>query len=333
MRAVAQRSKKPASGPERFEGLLRKVERQGPRGLSDDELGELLPLYRRAVTQLARLREAGHDPRALERMQALVTRAHGVLHRRPPLPLRTLLGRALRFLAEDCPRAIRAEWRLVGACLLAFYGLAIASFVLVARDLELAYWLYDDASVATQIEQLRDTAAGVPFRGNFTFGMDRSSTIAGFIIGHNILVSVLFFGAGLVPPVFLFVLVTNGLMLGTYTGVASHWDQAGSISSILWCHGTIELQMIVLAGAAGLVLARAVVLPGPWTRRSALARSSRRAWCLLAPMFPFLTLSGLIEGYVSPHAPAGVRIGVALASGLLLVLWVVLGGRERASAP
>ena len=119
-------------------------------------------------------------------------------------------------------------------------------------------------------------------------------------------------------------------MLGTYTGVAAHWGQAGAISSILWCHGVIELQTIVLAAAAGIVLIRAWLAPGPWTRRHAMRRESRRAWALMAPVFPLLFVSGLIEGYVSPHAPTGVRLFMAGATALLLVLWVVFGGRGGA---
>jgi len=129
-----------------------------------------------------------------------------------------------------------------------------------------------------------------------------------------------------------FLLATNALMVGTYTAIAGHWGQAGAISSILWCHGVIELQMIVLAGAAGLVLVRAIVAPGPWDRRERLASETRVAWRLFAPVAPLLVVSGLIEGYVSPHAPFGVRVATAVGTGVALVLWVGLGGRGTAEA-
>ncbi len=63
-----------------------------------------------------------------------------------------------------------------------------------------------------------------------------------------------------------------------------------------------------------------------------MALESRRAWALMAPVFPFLFLSGLIEGYVSPHAAFAVRIATAVSTGLVLVLWVCLGGRNRPPA-
>jgi uncharacterized membrane protein SpoIIM required for sporulation len=141
-------------------------------------------------------------------------------------------------------------------------------------------------------------------------------------------VSVLFFGTGLVPPLFLLILGENALMFGTYTAVAGHWNQAAEISSIVWCHGTLELQAIVLAGIAGIALVRAWIAPGPWSRAHAMALASRRAWALLAPVFPMLFLAGLIEGFVSPHAPLPVRLGVALASLLGLVSWIGFCGRR-----
>jgi uncharacterized membrane protein SpoIIM required for sporulation len=153
--------------------------------------------------------------------------------------------------------------------------------------------------------------------------------VSGWIMTNNMSVGVLFFASGLVPPIYLWILSTNGLMLGTYTAVAAHWGQAEEISSILWCHGVLELQAIVLAGAAALVLVRAWIAPGPWTRRHAMKLESTRAWKLLAPVFPMLFVAALIEGFVSPHAPTPARISVAVASAVFLVTWIVLGGRNQ----
>jgi uncharacterized membrane protein SpoIIM required for sporulation len=116
-------------------------------------------------------------------------------------------------------------------------------------------------------------------------------------------------------------------MLGTYFGVAAHWDQAGHIASILMCHGVLELQALALAGAAGCVLARGLFLPGPWTRPQSMRRESARAWKLYAGIFPMLVMAGCIEAYVSPHAGREVRVAFMVGSALLLAAWVGLGGR------
>src|SRR5688572_26243510 len=315
----------------RLDELVARAQRGGASALADGELLELPRLYRQASGELLRLEASGADARTAAALRALLGRCHALLHsaERPPA---NVLERAVRFLLVESPRAIRAEWKLGLTMLALFYGLGALAWTLVARDLELAFSFLSPEVVAKEIEQLRAVEQGEPFRGNFTFGIGESPHAAGYILAHNMSVSVLFFGAGLIPPLFLWILVQNALMVGTYTAVAGHWDQAAEISSILWCHGTIELQMIALAGMAGLTLVRGWIAPGPWSRSRAMALASRRAWALLAPVFPFLFLSGLIEGFVSPHAPLAVRVGVAAASALLLVLWIGFCGRQPGGA-
>ena len=322
----------PESSVQALTRLLARVERGGARQLDDAQVLEFPRLYRRVSDELARSEAAAADGRGANDLRALLARAHGFLYAPLETDTSPFLLRAARFLLVDSPRTIRAEWRLGLALLVGFYGLSLVAYFAVRGDLELAYVLQSTEGVDAQIGQLRSTAAGEPFRGNFTFGLGESPETAGWILAHNIGVSLLCFASALIPPLFGYVLASNALMLGTYTAVASHWGQAGAISSILWCHGTIELQMIVLAGMAGLVLVRAWIAPGPWSRTHAMALESRRAWALLAPTIPGLFIPGLIEGYVSPHAPFEVRIGVAITTGLLIVAWITLGGR-RAPAP
>ena len=125
----------------------------------------------------------------------------------------------------------------------------------------------------------------------------------------------------------LFRSAANGFMLGCYTAVAMHWGQGWQISSILWCHGMLEIQALLLAGAGGLVLVRGWIAPGPWSRRHALTLGSARALRLLAPVFPMLFCAGVIEAFVSPHAPLNVRVAVALVSPVVMIGWFGFGGR------
>jgi len=290
---------------------------------------ELPRLYRHACTALARLEARGDDPRLLAEVRRLVGQAHGLLYRAAPRRgLFEAAAAALRFLLVETPRTLRSEWRLLALSFGMVYGLALFSFLAVRSDLDLAPTLLHPDMVEQEIRQLQDTAHGEPFRGNFTFGIGESPGAAGWIMFHNMFVGVAFFASALFPPLYLLLLATNGLMLGTYTAVAGHWGQAGAISSIIWCHGVIEIQALCLAGCAGLALVRAWVRPGPWSRRQALRRESQIAWRLLAPVFPMLFAAGLIEAFVSPHAPFAVRLATAAGTGILLLCWALLGGRS-----
>lgn len=306
--------------------------RRGPRHLADEELVELPRLYRFGASLLARLETRGDDPRLVDHLRPVLLATHGLLHRDVDLDAARLPAwrRVWDYFSATVPRAVRAEWRLVGSALLLVYGLATVAYFLVLDDLALAYSLLDPLAVDNEIVQLQALEAGESFRGNFTFGQEQSATTSGAVMGNNLRVALLFFAAGLVPPLFLVILTLNSLMLGTYTAVAAHWGQAGSISSIIWCHGVLEIQAIVLAGTAGLVLLRGALLPGAWTRSASMRRGARRATAVLAATLPMLVGAGLIEGFVSPHADHGARIAVAIGSGVALVLWLGLGGLGRA---
>lgn len=314
----------------RLRTILTSARGRGLRALQKEELLELPRLYRFASSLFARLETRGDDPGTLEETRQVVARAHALLYRDLDKSTESLLQRLYRIFLVDSPRALRAEWRLLVLMLLLFYGLALVSYIAVAGNLELAFTLFDADMIANEIEQLRGTAEGEPFRGNFNFGWEESPGSAGWLMAHNIGVSIFFFAVGMVPPLFLWVLSTNGLMLGSYLGVASHWDQAAEISSILWCHGVLELEAIVLAGMAGLILIRAWIAPGVWSRAHAMKLESRRALLVLAPVFPMLVCAGLIEGFISPHAPTFIRIGVAVLTGTLLLSWFFFAGRSRA---
>lgn len=316
----------------RLAALVAKARRAGLPQFTEAELFELAHLFRFGASRVAAYETGGRAPARLAELRTLLAHAHALLHSDLDRARTGIVERTWTFFWREVPRAIRAEWRILCASLVIFYGLAAISYVAVRNDLELAYSLFDPATVAEEIRQLENTKSGEPFRGNFTFGVGESSSISGWIMTHNMSVGVLCFASGLVPPVYLYVISSNGLMLGTYTGVAAHWDQAAEISSILWCHGVIELQAIILAAAAALVLVRAWIAPGPWSRRHAMKLESARAWRLLAPVFPMLFVSGLIEGFVSPHAPTPARLSVAALSAIVLVTWIVFGGRQRSGA-
>lgn len=304
----------------------------GLGALPDDELVELGRLYRYAASRIAWHETRQGDLAALEEARGLARAAHALLYRGIDRPREGWPSRVLGFFGAEVPRAIRGEWRLLLATFGLVYGLATIAFLAVRQDLELAYALLDPAVVASEIAQLDATRQGEPFRGNFTFGFGESPTAAGLIMAHNIMVAVLFFAAGLVPPLFVGVLALNGLMLGTYVAVASHWSQGWEITSILACHGTLEIQAFVLAAMAGLVLIRAWIAPGPWSRKHAMGIESKRAWRILAAVFPTLVVAGSIEGFVSPHANLEVRLLVAALSGLALLAWIGFGGWEQSPA-
>ena len=90
----------------------------------------------------------------------------------------------------------------------------------------------------------------------------------------------------------------------------------------------LELTAIFIAGAAGLTVARAVIVPGDLARRDALVVYGKDAIRLVGASASLLLLAGTIEGFLSASdSPAQVKFGVSAASVVLLALYYEAGRR------
>ena len=126
-------------------------------------------------------------------------------------------------------------------------------------------------------------------------------------------------------------LVTNGLTIGAVMGLAAHYGMGSSLLGFVVGHGVIELSVIFMAGGAGLQLGWALLNPGLYTRRDALAQAARRAVMITIVAVPLLIIAGTIEGLFSPtDAPLLVHIAVGVISGGCMYAYLFLVGRSKA---
>lgn len=312
---------------EELTGLLNRMDRRGVGSLSAEEVKRLCRLYRHVTTDLSRERSDGGDPALVRYLNALAARAHGHVYRSRPVSLEPLMG----FVTGGFPRLVRRRAVPVLVSAAVFLLTALASWLAVVRDPELAYSLFDERVV--EYENLRLEKQEGEYRGNFTFSVSASPFVAVAIIGNNIKVAIMAFALGALgclPGVLL--LVFNGRMLGTLSGVVWRHGYFLPFYSLILTHGVLELTAICIAGAAGLMLGWAAIAPGPYTRSDALRRVSGDAFGLLAGAALMLIVAGLIEAHITPHFPALIRWSVAGASALGLVLYLGLAGRGSKEA-
>ena len=135
---------------------------------------------------------------------------------------------------------------------------------------------------------------------------------ASSIMTNNIQVTLLAFGLGMTAGLgTCLILVTNGMQLGAVAG----WMTSRGSSRALWGwimpHGGTELLAIVLSGAAGFILASALIAPGNVRRSVALGRVAKDALAIILGVMGMLVVAGLIEGFVSPSSigyPARIAV-------------------------
>lgn len=299
-----------------LEGGIRRARRGSLRALSAQDLERFGMLYRRAAGDLAIAARDFPGQPVTEYLNSLCTRAHPLLFRGPS----PRLTRAFHFYAVELPRAVRAAW----VYLLSSGGLfllgALAGWITVLLRPDLVASL-----VPSQVlDGLSQGRLGNQQLAQF------APELAAFIIQNNIFVCLVCLAGGVgfgLPTVY--VLLTNGWTLGTL-GAAVH--QAG-FDARFWAlivpHGAIELSVIVIAGAAGLMIGDSLLRPGLLRRLDSLSRAGQRALVLALGAAPLLVIAGLIESFVTPSdAPIATKLIVGIVTGSLMWGWLLLAGRS-----
>jgi uncharacterized membrane protein SpoIIM required for sporulation len=85
-------------------------------------------------------------------------------------------------------------------------------------------------------------------------------------------------------------------------------------------HGALELPAIIFGGAAGLVVGRALLLPGNLSRGASLKRVLPSVWRMMIGAALTLVLAGLIEGSFSQFSAKTVPYSLKIAVAALLFI-------------
>lgn len=282
--------------------------------------------YRRLCQQLALAESRAYSVSLVERLQQLNLRAHQQFYQ----PRQHLGARLLTLVFADFPRQVRAAWRSILLASLLFYGSLLGMGLLVYLFPDLIYSLLSPQQVAG-MERMYDPDASRlgPYAGRNS-GDDWM--MFGYYIMNNIGIAFQTFASGLLLGVgSLFFLISNGLNIGAIAGHLLRIGYDETFLSFVIGHGAFELTAITFAGAAGLQLGGALLMPGPRSRRVALHAAARDCVGLLAGIIGLLLIAAFIEAYWSSitRFTPGVKYAVGTALWLLVAAYFLLGGRRR----
>jgi uncharacterized membrane protein SpoIIM required for sporulation len=323
---VADRLSQRESSWHELEVLVDRVSRRPMiRPMASDVI-RLGQLYRDVCSDLM-LAESHDLPRdTITYLHGLVGRAHNVLYQARGFRFRDW-G---RILFDVAPRRLRND-RTLRVSALVFAGSFLIAGMLAAARPEFARKIVGEQGLE-QMEQMYSS----PIESARQDGLSRDDTLmAGFYIQHNASIGLRCFGWGILIGVgSLWQLLSNGVGLGAVFGHMAVSPYARHFYTFVTAHSSFELTALVLAGAAGLRMGWGLIETQGQTRIGSLRREAQRALPALNASVVLFVLAAFIEGYVSASAlPYWVKANVAVASALLILLYLTLGGRRRPDAP
>ncbi len=297
--------------------LLLRLENEGPRALSPDEVLAIGRLYRATASDLARARTLGVQGEALEQLNALVARVHIHLYRGRPHHIRQLL----EFCLIGFPQLFRRTAGFTLAALLIFSVPCATTYVAVRDDPTLTYTLLSP-EMRANADAFEDAPSG---SRNSTLGLMASS----FYFTNNTSVAFRAFAGGITAGVFTtVVLISNGLQLGATAALVEYLKSQHNFWAFVSPHGTLELLAIFLAGGAGLKIGLAILQPGDRSRREALVINGREGVQMALGAAMMLFWAGLTEGFVSPSMLSNdAKYALGLFNAALLFGYLGAGDR------
>lgn len=296
---------------------------------SQREAEEFSAHYRRAATELARVKAFSSDHLHGEYIGQAVATAHYASYRKN-IPGITRMGRGFLF---GIPALIRRLWMYHAIAVLVLAATTGIAYVSVMGDPDTYYYFVDPGLAQgrdpnASVETLRESLAPADSLG------DEHLLFSAFLFTHNTWVAFLCFASGVMLGIpTLYLLMTTGLMLGAFTAL---FFRAGlSVEYLAWIlpHGVPEIGSIILCGGAGLAVGHRVLNPGNKPRLQALADTGGDAALTAFGCMALLFVAGIIEG-VFRQSSASIEVRYALFGVLLasLVAWILFV-RGRDSEP
>jgi uncharacterized membrane protein SpoIIM required for sporulation len=285
------------------------------RGSVSDAL-RALDAYRSLARDLATARRVLPNSRATASLESLYGQLHSLINRKPHGGGAAML----ELLRNDIPAAaMELRPRILAMALL----MALSTFAgwwLIATFPTLIGLIASEEMIE-QVQQGHLWTEGI-------INVMPSSILSISILANNIVVSVMAFCAGIFLSLgTLYLIAMNGLMLGGAFAFVHQHGLARALFEFISAHGPVELSVICIAGAAGIVLGESIIRPSAASRRESFQACAHRIGPVLLLCAVLLVGCGFIEGFISPDPgfPLASRLTIGVC--YWLIMWTLLSGR------
>lgn len=267
-----------------FENALEKKVQLQPEELSD--------LYIEITDDLSYAKSFYPNSRTISYLNSLATDAHLKIYKTK----KESKNRILSFFKWEFPTMFFQYQKQLLISFLVFFFFFLVGAYSASENIDFVRLILGDAYVNMTLENIEK---GDPMA---VYKKANELSMTSYITVNNIRVAGIAFLFGLLFSVgTLYVMMQNGIMLGSFTYFFYHYDLLWESSRTIWIHGTIEISVIIIASCAGLVAGNGLLFPKTYSRLESFKRSFKAGLKIMLSTVPFFVVAGFLEGFVTRH--------------------------------
>ncbi len=291
---------------EAFESLLEHKSQANPDVVSD--------MFINLTDDLAYSRTYFPEAKTTSYLNQLTQKAHGILSQNKPVSK----NRIKIFWTSEFPLLVYASRKEICVSFLILLVSVLIGILSTMYDNGFTRIIMGDSYVNMSLSNIQKGDPLAVYKS-----MNQIDMFLGITL-NNIRVSFIAFVMGLLTPVgSAFMIMRNGVMLGTFHAfLAGQGFLLDSIATI-WVHGTYEIFAITVAGGAGIVIGNSIIFPGTFSRLDSFRKGAIRGSKLVIGLVPVFVIAGFLESFITRYtqAPYFVRFGIILFSLVSIIFY------------
>lgn len=287
-----------------LEGLYATINKKGIKSLSSINIKRFLHIFRQCSHHLAYARTHYSKSSVVSYLNSLVGKCHSHVYAVKKISP----GKLLSYITYEFPKLLK-EYK--------WYILSSFGFFILGAIVSLLLVLFNSNNAILFLPQnMIDGVKG----GKVGGGEWNYPLMSSLIMTNNITVSLKAFALGITAGMgTIYVLFSNGALVGALTALIYLYGDPLNFWSLILPHGVIELTAIFIAGAAGLIIAKHILIPGEYTRKTSLIAGAKKAVSLLIGVVFMLIIAGIIEGFFTPlNIFVGTKLLFAAVTAIIL---------------
>lgn len=292
-----------------FEAILTKKTRVSPDKLSD--------LYIEITDDLSYAKTFYPNSKVVAYLNGVAASAHLKIY----VTKKESKNRFITFFKTEFPLEFYQHQKQLLIAFSVFLFFALVGAFSAANDGDFVRVILGDSYVNMTLENIAKGDPMAVYKQQAEMDMFLGITI------NNIRVAMMAFVLGILFSLgTLYVMMQNGIMLGSFLYFFYDKDLLWESSRTIWIHGTIEISVIIIAGCAGMVLGNGLLFPKTYSRLESFKKSIKAGLKIMVSTIPFFIVAGFLEGFVTRHTemPDWLAVFIILSSLSLIIFYYII---------